>query len=579
MKRKEEQLLDATHIHLKLKSYRLIRMITVSSINHVIGIKSNNKLKGGDDDGHVRLLPYPKKAYSNSKHNVLLLLSVILLSLFAFSTLFLALPFAKGLVVVDYNKSIDEGKTTNQSSSFLPIKIHNFGAWASNQIPLEALQSFDERKIAIGSLLQQGYNEYYFAIRNYQSKDEQSKVEDLLNASDNSPLKMIAILLPPSEGGKNGNYNWPGWIEYLNSLKDKHPSLYGFVIDDFNLFGSSSSSSTDKDNSKNRKDHHGDTNLKENVNFMVKSHLIEALQNKRKDLNFFPLLYFEGIDTNDVKKSFYNYSDGIILASKEYYNVSDLQHNLNVFSKVFYNKPIRYVVYTTPTTSFIEQGYSPPSDRLILATMSIANKVHAIDGIIAWRNTNNHVMRDYMSNANNTQYLSFVSMMEDFQLKDENKSGQTNGLYSSIPSLLSPPPQLQGKNNNNDHGNKSNSKMPNTLWLGIAGFDLTSSNAIAKEMGLPQDYKGVAIQSVVPNSPAAKAGLNGTILDVDENGYLIKKGDVIISIDGNKVDKFTDIIKQLEKKKAGNIVDVTVNRNRVIIHKSITLQPMPRLQI
>ena len=219
----------------------------------------------------------------------------------------------------------------------------------SNRIPLESLPSYDARKSAIGSLLEQGYNEYYFLISNYQSKDEQSKVDDLLNASDNSPLRMIAILMPPSEGGKNGNYNWNGWINYLNSLKDKHSSLYGFVIDDFNWF-----SSMDKHDGKNPTNHH-DANLKENVDFMIKSHLDKALQNKRKDLNFFPVLYFEGMNTNDAKKSFYNYSDGIILASSEFYNVTDLQHNLNVFSKVFYNNPIRYVIYTTRTTSFISK--------------------------------------------------------------------------------------------------------------------------------------------------------------------------------------------------------------------------------
>jgi len=286
------------------------------------------------------------------------------------------------------------------------------------------------------------------------------------------------------------------------------------------------------------------------------------------------LLYFEGIDTNDVKKRFYNYSDGIILATPEYYNVSDLQHNLNVFSKVFYNKPIRYVIYTTPTTNFIEQGYSPPSDRLILATLSIANKAPGIDGIIAWRNTNNHVIRDYMSNINNTQYLSFVSMMEDFQIKDENKSGETNGPYSSILLPLPPP---QGKNNNNNDNDKNIPKNAdaNTPEIGLSGFDLTS--AIAKDTRLPEDYKGVVILSVVPNAPASKAGLNGTSLDVDDNGYLIRKGDVIISVDGKKIDTFTDIAKQIEKKKAGDMLDVIVNRNGAIFHKSITLELPPRL--
>jgi hypothetical protein len=530
-------------------------MLTESLINRRIGNKSNR----WDDDP---LLSYSNKAFSHSNHKVLL--SVLLLSVIVISILFLELPIAKGRVV-DYNLNIGEGKTINHSS-FLPIQIHNFGAWMSNQIPLESLPSYDARKSAIDSLLEQGYNEYYFLISNYKSKDEQSKVEDLLNASDNSPLRMIAILMPPSEGGENGNYNWNGWINYLNSLKDKHSSLYGFVIDDFNWF-----SSMDKDNGKNQKDPHN-TNLKDNVDFMVKSHLDKALQNKRKDLYFFPVLYFEGLDTNDVKKSFYNYSNGIILASSEYYNVTDLQHNLNVFSKVFYNKPIRYVIYTTRTTSFINQDYSPPSDRLILATLSIANKAHGIDGIIAWRNTNNHVMSDYMSNTNNTQYLSFVSMMEDFQIRDEKKMDETNGVYSS---MIPPSPSSQDKNNNNDH-DKKNSKMANVPSLGILGFDLTSST-IAKDMRLPEDFKGVVIQSVIPNSPAAKAGLNGTILDVDDNGYLIRKGDVITSIDGNKIEKLTDIIKQMEKKKAGDLLDVIINRNGAIFHKSIMLQPIPRL--
>ena len=84
------------------------------------------------------------------------LLSVLLFTLFVFYITFLVLPFAEGLLAVNYNHNIVEGKTINHSSSFFPIQIHNFGAWASNQIPLESLQSYDERKSAIGSLLQQG---------------------------------------------------------------------------------------------------------------------------------------------------------------------------------------------------------------------------------------------------------------------------------------------------------------------------------------------------------------------------------------------------------------------------------------
>ena len=132
----------------------------------------------------------------------------------------------------------------------------------------------------------------------------------------------------------------------------------------------------------------------------------------------------------------------------------------------------------------------------------------------------------------------------------------------------------QDKNNNNDH-DKNITNNSNTPGIGLSGFDLTS--AIAKDLRLPEDYKGVVILTVVPNGPAAKSGLNGTVLDVEDNGYLIRKGDVIISADGNKIDKFIDIVKQMENKKAGNVLDVTVNRNGAIFHKSIMLELPPRL--
>ena len=81
-------------------------MLTVPLINCMIGNKSNRW-----DDGP--LLPYSNKAFSHSKHKVLL--SVLLLSVIVFSILFLVLPFAEGLVV-DYNPNIGEGKTINHSS-------------------------------------------------------------------------------------------------------------------------------------------------------------------------------------------------------------------------------------------------------------------------------------------------------------------------------------------------------------------------------------------------------------------------------------------------------------------------------
>ena len=491
---------------------------------------------------------------------------------------------------------------TNQSTT--PItKITNFGMWAPYQLPLESIKNTTEQKNAINAILKQGYNEYYFAMGDFRSKAARSMTENLLQSADGTKLRIIIILLPPSEAGRKGNFDWNGWIEYLNSLKAKYPtSLDGFVIDDFNLAKDSAHANKGKgnnDTSNNGNNHAKDSNNennktpKENVNFMLKSKLDEALEKKRKDLHFYPVLYFEGFKTNDVKRNYYNYADGIVLASSNYYNVTELAHNLKVFSKVFDDKPIKYVVYTAKTSNYIDN--SPPSDRLILSTLAIANKSGVVKDIIIWRNTNSPVIRDYLSNMNNTKYMSFVSMMEKLQIKDENTSNAYNnayGLYNpqSISDIQQEQEQQQNLKNsgNNHHNNEHNNKnengkntdhnkssslsspqqsspsIPHTPRLGIGTFDLTPS--IAEDMMLPMKYKGAVGQSVIPGSPAYKAGFKGSILDVDKSGYLIRRGDVIIAVDGHKVDGAMDIIKQLKKKHPGDLLNLVVNRNNQILN-------------
>jgi PDZ domain len=475
---------------------------------------------------------------------------------------------------------------TNQST--MPIeKITNFGSWAPYQIPLESIKNITEQKNAINAILKQGYNEYYFPIIDFKSKAARSMTENLLQSANGTKLKIIIILLPPSEAGPNGNFNWNGWIDYLNFLKTKYPSsLDGFVIDDFNLFNNSVHASKVKGNNHHGSHGHNDPNdrnennkkaPKETLNFMLKSKLQEALQKKRKDLHFYPVLYFEGVKTNDVKRHFYNNTDGIVLASTNYYNVTDLDHNLKVFSKVFDNKPIRYVVYTDRTSNYIDS--SPPSDRLVLSTLSITNGSGVVKGIIIWRNTNSPVIRDYLSSRNNTEYMSFVSMMEKLQLKDENSSSNAYGMYNLPP--ISTTKQQEQKNssnhhhnndkhknekNNSDHSNniklsssQPSSSTPPTPRLGISTSDLTPG--LAEDMGLPKKTKGAVVQSVILGSPAHNAGLKGTLLDVDKNGYLIRRSDVIISVDGHKVNGVEDMVTQMKKKHMGDLLSLLVSRN------------------
>jgi hypothetical protein len=461
----------------------------------------------------------------------------------------------KSLSETEFFSNNNTTTTVNTFTNRTTLPITNFGMWAPYQLPLEFIKNITEQKNAINAILKQGYNEYYFTMADFRSKAARSMTENLLQSADGTKLKIMIILLPPSEAGPNGNFDWNGWIEYLNLLKTKYPSsLDGFVIDDFNLSYDSAHANKGKGNNDNSQNHAKDGNNenntvpKENVNFMLKSKLEEALQKKRKDLHFYPVLYFEGFKTNDVKRHYYNNTDGIVLASTNYYNVTDLAHNLKVFSKVFNDKPIRYVVYTARTSNYIDN--SQPSDRLILSTLSIANESGLVKGVIIWRNTNSPVIRDYLSNMNNTEYISLVSMMEKLQIKDENSSS-SYGLYNPPP--ISPKQEEEQQN-----------LEKSTPRLGIITSDLSPS--LAEDMRLPIKSKGAAVQSVIPGSPAYNAGLKGTILDVDKSGYLIRRGDVIISVDGHKVNGAVDIVKQMKKKHLGDLLSLVVNRNGQILN-------------
>ena len=188
-------------------------------------------------------------------------ITLILLQFLLLASIFIAPVFGNGLS--DYNnnnKSMNENvkslsKTeffsnnntmttivpfTNQSTMPAIEKITNFGSWAPYQIPLESIKNIAEQKNVINAILKQGYNEYYFPMTDFKSKATRSMTENLLQSANGTKLKIIIILLPPSEDGPKGNFNWNGWIEYLNFLKTKYPSsLDGFVIDEFNLFNNS----------------------------------------------------------------------------------------------------------------------------------------------------------------------------------------------------------------------------------------------------------------------------------------------------------------------------------------------------
>jgi hypothetical protein len=288
--------------------------------------------------------------------------------------------------------------TTSRDSASRDIP---FGLWTpiNTSFALQHLKGQEQEK-AMDTLLKKGYREYYYVMNNFEDPKSLKMTEDLLETANNTNLKIIIILLPPSEGGPDTSYDWKGWIKYFNSLEKKYPKPFeGFTIDDFNWISTRT-----------------DTKFKNNVDFMEYSGLSELLKDKSKDVKFYPTVYFEGRKTGIVVKKYDNFIDGLIVASGCYYNVSTLERQLHIFSEIF-KKPIRYIVYPTITYNYSKLDYSPPSDRLIMATLSIAS--NSSDGLIIWRDLDNLVIQEHMNNRHDKQYLSDISNSKEKQISDE----------------------------------------------------------------------------------------------------------------------------------------------------------------
>jgi hypothetical protein len=307
--------------------------------------------------------------------------------------------------------------TTSRDSASRDIP---FGLWTpiNTSFALQHLKGEEQEK-AMDTLLKKGYREYYYVMNNFEDPKSLKMTEDLLETANKTNLKIIIILLPPSEGGPDTSYDWKGWMKYFNSLEKKYPKPFeGFTIDDFNWISTRT-----------------DTKFKNNVDFMEYSGLSELLKEKSKDVKFYPTVYFEGRKTGIVVKKYDNFIDGLIVASGCYYNVSTLERQLNIFSEIF-KKPIRYIVYPTITYNYSKLDYSPPSDRLIMATLSIAS--NASDGLIIWRDVDNPVIQEHMNNRHDKQYLADISNSKEKQISDEkidsNIKSETENVHNTCNS-------------------------------------------------------------------------------------------------------------------------------------------------
>jgi len=105
--------------------------------------------------------------------------------------------------------------------------------------------------------------------------------------------------------------------------------------------------------------------------------------------------------------------------------------------------------------------------------------------------------------------------------------------------------------------------------LGVRTIPISAE--LADEIGLPADY-GLLIVQVTPGGSADQAGLRGGT----ERAYLgnipiMLGGDLIVAIDGQKVQDEQDLSQMMNNHRAGDTVKVTIYRNKKKIDVNVAL--------
>jgi S1-C subfamily serine protease len=105
--------------------------------------------------------------------------------------------------------------------------------------------------------------------------------------------------------------------------------------------------------------------------------------------------------------------------------------------------------------------------------------------------------------------------------------------------------------------------------LGVRTIPISAE--LASEIGLPSDY-GLLIVQVIPGGSADQAGLHGGT----ERAYLgnipiMLGGDLIVAIDGEKVEEEQDLAQIMNNHRAGDSVRVTIFRNKKKLDVTVPL--------
>jgi S1-C subfamily serine protease len=110
---------------------------------------------------------------------------------------------------------------------------------------------------------------------------------------------------------------------------------------------------------------------------------------------------------------------------------------------------------------------------------------------------------------------------------------------------------------------------------GFLGVDALTIDSSLSDLNLPVDH-GVLVQTITPNSPAAKAGIaGGNIIATLDGNQIRLGGDIITAVGGKKIRTRDDLANAISRRKEGEKVKIDVVRNGKEHTVEVTLAARP----
>jgi S1-C subfamily serine protease len=112
-------------------------------------------------------------------------------------------------------------------------------------------------------------------------------------------------------------------------------------------------------------------------------------------------------------------------------------------------------------------------------------------------------------------------------------------------------------------------------YLGVRGYEFGVDLAVQRANNLP-DQRGAYVAAVLPDTPAAAAGLQGSTGRETVLGRAVEVGgDIIVAFDGEPVIDFADMLSRIAFSEVGDEVVLTVRRDGELFDVTVTLAARP----